>query len=79
MVLLHYFKRQWESANVHKYSKKYMPIKNVIINSMHYWVLFSVVVLYFLMAPGRAAPSYLSEFVQFCLVTAFCGCEIANF
>jgi very-long-chain enoyl-CoA reductase len=40
--VLHYLKREYETAFVHVFSRESMPFKRVLINSFHYWVLFAL-------------------------------------
>lgn len=40
--VLHYVKREYETAYVHVFSRESMPFKRVLINSFHYWVLFGL-------------------------------------
>ena len=40
--LLHYLKREYETAYVHVFSRESMPFKRVMINSFHYWILFAL-------------------------------------
>ena len=42
MGVLHYLKREYETAFVHVFSRESMPFKRVLINSGHYWVLFGL-------------------------------------
>jgi len=40
--LLHYLKREYETAYVHVFSRESMPFKRVMINSFHYWILYGL-------------------------------------
>lgn len=42
MTVLHYLKREYETAFVHVFSRVSMPFKRVFINSIHYWVFFAL-------------------------------------
>lgn len=42
MGVLHYLKREYETAFVHVFSRFSMPIKRVFINSIHYWFFFAI-------------------------------------
>ena len=42
MALLHYAKREYETAFVHVFSRFSMPFKRVFINCIHYWVFFAL-------------------------------------
>ena len=41
MGILHYLKRELETAFVHVFSRGSMPMKRVFINCAHYWILFA--------------------------------------
>lgn len=42
MAVLHYLKREYETACVHVFSRYTMPFKRIFINSIHYWVFFAL-------------------------------------
>ena len=42
MAIIHYLKREFETAYVHVFSRESMPLKRVFINSIHYWVFFAL-------------------------------------
>ena len=42
MGVLHYRKREYETAYVHVFSRYSMPFKRVLINSNHYWIFFGL-------------------------------------
>lgn len=42
MGVLHYLKREYETAFVHVFSRESMPFKRLFINSLHYWVFFAL-------------------------------------
>jgi very-long-chain enoyl-CoA reductase len=42
MALIHYAKREYETAFVHVFSRYSMPFKRVFINCIHYWVFFAL-------------------------------------
>ncbi|KAA8909372.1 hypothetical protein TRICI_004538 [Trichomonascus ciferrii] len=54
--MLHFLKREYETAFVHKFSLATMPMFNIFKNSSHYWLLSGVLLAYFNYAP----PSYFT-------------------
>ncbi len=42
MGIFHFTKRIYESIFVHKFSRDTMPIKNLFVNIIYYWILFGV-------------------------------------
>lgn len=42
MVAFHYSKRIFESIFIHKFSRNYMPLTNLFINTTYYWLLFGL-------------------------------------
>jgi len=50
-VVMHFFKREYETAYVHKFSVSTMPLFNLFKNSGHYWLLSGVLLAYFGYAP----------------------------
>ena len=40
--VLHYLKRELETAFVHVFSRSSMPTKRFLINCTHYWILFAL-------------------------------------
>lgn len=51
LVLLHFAKREFESAFIHRFSNATMPLFNIFKNSIHYWMLSG-----FLLAVGVYSP-----------------------
>lgn len=56
LTLLHFAKREFETAFVHHFSLATMPLFNIFKNSSHYWFLSGINLAYFIYAP----PSYVS-------------------
>ena len=63
MVLLHYVKRELETAFVHRFSSETMPLINVFKNSFHYYVLFGFGTMGFYLRPGYEPPAWGSPAV----------------
>lgn len=51
-VMMHFFKREFETAYIHKFSMATMPLFNLFKNSSHYWLLSGFLVAYFGYAPS---------------------------
>lgn len=51
-VMLHFVKREFETAFIHKFSQATMPLFNLFKNCSHYWLLSGVLVAYFGYAPA---------------------------
>ncbi|KAI0833408.1 3-oxo-5-alpha-steroid 4-dehydrogenase-domain-containing protein [Trametes gibbosa] len=56
-VLLHFFKREFETVFVHRFSHGTMPFFNVFKNSGHYHILSGVLLAYSIYSPTFAANS----------------------
>lgn len=56
-AILHFVKREVETAFVHKFSLATMPAFNIFKNSGHYWILSGFNLAYFIYSP----PSYVSD------------------
>jgi very-long-chain enoyl-CoA reductase len=77
MSTFHYGKRVLESIFVHEFSNNTMPLKNLFINTMYYWVLYGVICGYSLFNENYIEPDpkyFLRYFVAFLFFSA----EIKN-
>ncbi len=61
MGLIHYGKRIYESIFVHHFSRETMPIKNLFINVVYYWLLFGVSCGYGLFNDGYKESTYFGS------------------
>ena len=57
LFLIHFFKREFETFFVHKFSRPTMPLSNLFKNSLYYWS-FAAGMGYFLCHPNYTAPSH---------------------
>ena len=78
MVLLHYVKRELETAFVHRFSSATMPFTNVFKNSFHYFIFFGVCTMYFFLRPDYKPPSWASDAVFYTCTGLFCLFEFLN-
>lgn len=90
-VFLHFLKREYETAFVHKFSLATMPVFNLFKNCSHYWLLSGVLVAYFCYAPvswsvGDAWTNKLyytggmfGDSATFSLILSWLLAEISNF
>lgn len=63
LILLHFIKREMETAFVHRFSHGTMPLRNLFKNSGHYWILSGVLIAYGVYYP-ESATAKLPVFVQ---------------
>ena len=76
MAILHYLKREYETAFVHVFSRVSMPFKRVFINSIHYWVffaLFNAIELYLFPDDHTYSPLFLGILVTCWAIAEFCN------
>ena len=74
-VTLHFLKREYETAFVHRFSHATMPLANLAKNCAHYWLLSGLLVayeLYFFSSATSTAFTWL-------WFLAFLGMELGNF
>ena len=79
MVLLHYFKREFETLFVHRFSNDTMPFMNVFKNSTHYWILLGFGSMYFFLHPNYTPTSWANDSIHMILCAAFIFFEFMNF
>lgn len=78
MVLMHYIKRELETAFVHRFSSETMPLMNVFKNSFHYFVLFGFATMFFYLRPEYEPPSWATDEVFYTCTGLFCLFEFLN-
>ena len=78
MVLLHYVKRELETAFVHRFSGETMPVFNVFKNSFHYWILMGFATMFFYLRPGYEPPSWANDVVFYTATGLFVFFEFLN-
>lgn len=74
--MLHYVKREYETAYVHVFSRYSMPFKRIFINSIHYWVFFALlngIEIFFFPQGHSYNPVILWTFVGIWVVAEFCN------
>jgi len=52
---LHFFKREYETMAVHKFSANTMPVRNIVRNSAFYWIMAGLVSAWDIYAPGSSS------------------------
>jgi very-long-chain enoyl-CoA reductase len=77
MIFFHYIKREFESCFVHRFSNDTMPIQNIFINSIYYWVLMALI-CYYLLRPEFVQPSWVSMPVFYVFMGLWLCCQISN-
>ena len=78
MVLLHYIKRELETAFVHRFSSATMPFTNVFKNSFHYFGLFGFLTMYFFLHPEYTPPAWASDGFYYAATAFFVLFEFLN-
>ena len=78
MVLVHYIKRELETAFVHRFSSETMPLINVFKNSFHYYGLFGFLTMYFYLHPDYTPPSWASPAIFYTATALFLIFEFLN-
>ncbi|CAI5758735.1 unnamed protein product [Candida verbasci] len=87
MVLLHFFKREYETLYIHKFSNSTMPLFNIFKNSTHYWILSGFNLAYFIYSPeyNNGISKYLfhtsnhSSLINYLLFGVWIFAESSNF
>ncbi|ETO11361.1 trans-2,3-enoyl-CoA reductase [Reticulomyxa filosa] len=77
LVIFHYFKREFETAVIHRFSNETMPILNIFKNSGHYWGLGGIFISYFLYHPKFTQP-FAEPTIIYGLAGLMVLCELGN-
>lgn len=78
MVLLHYFKREFETVFVHRFSNDTMPVQSLLKNCFGYWFLFGFGTMFFFLKPDYEPPSWATDNVFYAATALFCLFEFLN-
>jgi len=78
MVIVHYAKRELETAFVHRFSSETMPFTNVFKNSFHYYGLFGFLTMYFYLHPDYTPPAWASPNLYYAATAFFLVFEFLN-
>ena len=78
MVLIHYTKRELETAFIHRFSSATMPLSNVFKNSLHYYGLFGFATMFFYLRPQYTDPAWGSPTASYIFFGLFIFFEFLN-
>ncbi|KAK9471640.1 3-oxo-5-alpha-steroid 4-dehydrogenase-domain-containing protein [Dipodascopsis tothii] len=76
-VLLHFIKREYESAFVHRFSNATMPLKNIFKNSGHYWLISGFNIAYWVYRPD-SRPS-IPDGIYYVASALWVYAEVSNY
>lgn len=78
LITLHFFKREFETLFVHRFSNATMPARNIFKNSAHYWLLSGVLIAYFTYSPTSATAAESIPWLTYTGLFLFIVSELAN-
>lgn len=78
MITLHFIKREFETAVIHRFSSATMPFRNVFKNSFHYWILSGAFMAYFIYSPTSSAAGASNPAITYPALALFAFGELAN-
>ncbi|SCN66808.1 related to TSC13-required for elongation of VLCFA moiety of sphingolipids [Fusarium fujikuroi] len=78
MIMLHFFKREYETLFVHKFSANTMPWKNIFKNSFFYWAVSGVLCAYAIYHPNSLAAKADVPVIDAVGVALYCFGEFMN-
>jgi len=78
LILFHYFKREFETLFIHRFSNETMPFLNLFKNCSHYWIFGGFCISYFLYHPKYTAPFH-NHSIIYGLTILTVLCEFGNF
>lgn len=81
MGILHFVKRELETLFVHVFSRNSMPLHRALINMLHYWILFGLLVgveLFFFWSEPKYSFTVVWALVALWAVTSILMCRYAN-
>ncbi|KAK0651612.1 3-oxo-5-alpha-steroid 4-dehydrogenase-domain-containing protein [Cercophora newfieldiana] len=76
---LHFFKREYETMAVHKFSANTMPVRNIVRNSAFYWIMAGLLSAWDIYAPGSSSDRDTFGFLDGVGLVLFFVGEICNY